>query len=154
MKTAKQKERELIIKLHHEKKTVRAIASILGISKSKASFWINRAKKTDSLEDKKRSGRPTPLSNKNLDEIKTILKKKLFSPKNKKAGISSKEVLELIENKTHKKYSLRHTQRVLHKIGLSLITPRVNHIRNDKVAQEEFRTEFKKNFDKNMWVIQ
>lgn len=153
MKTGKQKERELIIKLHQEKKTVREIASILGISKSKASFWVNRFKKTNSLEDKGRSGRPTPLSQKNLTDIKNNLKKKLFALQSKKAGISSKEVLELIENKINRKYSLRHTQRILHKIGLSLITPRVNHVRNDKVAQEKFRIEFKKNFDRNMWVI-
>lgn len=154
MKTGKQKERELIIKLHQEKKTVREIALILGISKSKASFWVNRFKKTNSLEDKGRSGRPTPLSPKNLTDIKNNLKKKLFAPQSKKAGISSKEVLELIENKINRKYSLRHTQRILHKIGLSLITPRVNHVRNDKVAQEKFRREFKKNFNKNMWIIQ
>lgn len=154
MKTAKQKERELIIKLHQDKKTVRDIATILGVSKSKASFWINRFNKISSLEDRKRSGRPTLLSKQNLNELKEVLKKKLFSPKSKKAGISSKETLKLIEEKTNKKYSLRHAQRILHKLGLSLVTPRVNHVRNDKVAQETFRTEFKKNSNRNMWVIQ
>lgn len=153
MKTAKQKERELIIKLHREKKTTREIADILGLSKSKTAFWVKRFRTTNSLEDKPKSGRPTKLNQENLKEITTAIKSKILAPKSKKAGISSKEVLELIEDKTNRKYSLRHTQRILHKIGLSLITPRVNHVRNDKVAQENFRREFKKNFNRNMWAI-
>ena len=49
MKTAKQKERELIVKLSKEKRTTRDIASILGISKSKAAFWVKRFRDTESL---------------------------------------------------------------------------------------------------------
>lgn len=153
MKTAKQKERELIIKLHLEKKTTREIAEILGLSKSKTAFWVKRFKTTNSLEDKPKSGRPTKLNPKNLKEIATAIKSKILAPKSKKAGISSKEVLDLIEDKINKKYSLRHTQRILHKIGLSLITPRMSHIRKDEAAQERFRKEFKKNFNRNMWAI-
>lgn len=153
MKTAKQKERELIIKLIQEKKTVREIESILGISKSKASFWKVRYDKTSSLEDKPRSGRPTPLTKNTLDSIASAIKSQVIIQKNK-AGISSKEVLSLIENKTSKKYTMRHVERLLHKMGFSLITPRVNHIRKNKDAQELFRQEFKKNSRKSIWAIQ
>lgn len=152
MKSAKQKERELIVKLANEKKTVREIASILGISKSKASFWANRYKKTKSLADKPRSGRPTPLTNDELGFVRNQIKLRILEPK--KAGISSKEVLQLIENKTKRKYTLRHTQRLLHKMGLSLITPRVSHIRKDEKAQNKFREEFKKNLSRSIWGIQ
>lgn len=154
MKSANQKERELIIKLHQEGKSTYNIANTLGVSQTKASFWIRRFNKTGNLENKPRSGRPTKLNDKNLEEITKLIKLKLLAPKSKKAGISSKEMLKLIEEKTSKKYSLRHAQRTLHKLGLSLVTPRVNHVRNDKAAQEKFRTEFKKNSDRNMWVIQ
>jgi len=153
MKSAKQKERELIINLHNKKKTVREIGDILEISKSKAFFWISRYKETNDLKDRSRSGRPTPLTKKKLDFIADAIKSKVLEPNNK-SGISSKEVLKLIEDKTSKKYTLRHVQRILHKIGFSLITPRVNHIKKNKEAQEEFRREFKKNFRKNIWVIQ
>ena len=152
MKSARQKERELIIKLANEKRTVREIASILGISKSKASFWVNRYKKSVNLADKPRSGRPTPLGNDELESIKSQIRLRMIEPK--KAGISSKEVLEIIEHKIKRKYTLRHTQRLLHKIGLSLTTPRVSHIRKDEKAQNKFREEFKKNSNRNMWVIQ
>ena len=69
MKSAKQKERELIIKLSKGKKTCREIGDILGTSKSKVSYWITRYKKTGSLLDKPRSGRPTPLTKQELENI-------------------------------------------------------------------------------------
>jgi transposase len=152
MKTAKQKERELIVKLSMEKRTTREIASILGISKSKSAFWVKRFRDTKSLDDKVRNGRPTQLTKDELNSIRDMIKSRLLEPKI--AGISSKEVLELIEHKTKKKYTLRHTQRLLHKMGLSLITPRVSHIRKDEKAQNKFREEFKKNSSRSMWAVQ
>lgn len=152
MNQAKLKERELILKLAKEKKTCRYIADILGISKSKVSYWINRHKKTGSLLDKPKSGRPTPLTKQNLEEIKTSLRNKVLAMKSPK--ISSKEVLALIEQKAKKKYTIRHAERVMHKIGLSLITPRVSHIKKDEKAQEKFRDKFKKNLSRHIWVFQ
>ena len=152
MKTASIKERELIIKLHNEKRSAYDIARILGISQTKASFWVRRYKKTGSLENLPRSGRPTPLTKEELASIRSGIKSRMLEPK--KAGISSKEVLEIIEHKTKRKYTLRHTQRLLHKMGLSLTTPRVSRIRKDEKAQTKFREEFKKNLNRNMWAIQ
>ena len=144
MNSGKLKERELILKLAKEKKTCRDIAGILGTSKSKVSFWINRYKKTGSLADKPKPGRPTPLTKHDLEEIKTLLRAKLMNAKTKKSGFLTKEVLALIEEKARKRYTMRHTERIMHKIGLSLTTPRVSHIRKDEKAQDKFRDEFKK----------
>lgn len=152
MKTARQKERELIIDLHNKKKSSYKIADILGISQTKASFWIRRYRKTGSLENRPRSGRPTPLTKNKLNSLSTLIKIKVIEAK--KAGITSKEVLQLIEQKTDRKYTLRHAQRLLHRMGFSLITPRISHIRKDVKAQEKFREEFKKNFNRNIWGIQ
>ncbi|MEK6869027.1 MAG: winged helix-turn-helix domain-containing protein [Nanoarchaeota archaeon] len=152
MKSARIKERELIVKLHKEKRSTYEISSILGISQTKASFWVRRYKKTGNLENLPRSGRPTPLTKERLNSIREMIKSKVIEPK--RAGITSKEVLQIIENKINKKYTLRHTQRLLHKIGLSLITPRISHIRKDEKAQQKFREEFKKNLNRNMWAIQ
>ncbi|MBU1321935.1 MAG: helix-turn-helix domain-containing protein, partial [Nanoarchaeota archaeon] len=66
MKSAQIKERELIIKLHNESKKQELIASILGCSQPKVSFWIRRYRKTNNLNNKPRSGRPTPLTKKKL----------------------------------------------------------------------------------------
>ena len=153
MKTAKQKERELIIELNKKGKSTREIAFDLDISKSKAAFWISRYKKNKSLEDMSRSGRPTPLTKEVLDFIAGAIKSQIIKP-GKKAGISTKEILELIEDKIKKKYTMRHGERLLHKMGFSLITPRVNHIRKDQKAQDKSRAKFKKNFPKSTWDIQ
>ena len=152
MKSARIKERELIVKLSKEKRSTYDIARILGISQTKASFWVRRYKKTGSLENLPRSGRPTPLTKSELVSVRDQIKSRMLEPK--KTGISSKEVLEIIEHKIKRKYTLRHAQRLLHKMGLSLITPRVSHIRKDEKAQQKFREEFKKNSIRNMWVIQ
>lgn len=153
MKSARTKERELIIELYHKKKSTYEIADILGISQTKASFWVRRYKKTGNLENRPRSGRPTTLTKRKLSEIYSHIKNEVLNQKNK-TGISSKEIMQIIEHKTNKKYTLRHTQRLLHKMGFSLITPRVSHIRKDEKAQEKFRKEFKKNSNKNIWAIQ
>ncbi len=145
--------REKIISLHKKKKPTREIAYLLDVSKSKAAFWVKRFKDTNDLKNRPRSGRPTPLKQNDLEEIKHLLKSKLLSSKSK-AGTSSKEVLQLIEQKTNIKYSLRHTERIMHKMGLSLITPRIGHIRKDEQAQEKFRRSFKKNFARNIWAFQ
>jgi len=152
MKSARIKERELIIKLHKEKRSTYEISSILGVSQTKASFWVRRYKKTGSLENLPRSGRPTPLTKEELKSIASEIKSKLIEPK--RTGINSKEVLQLIEHKISRKYTLRHAQRLLHKMGFSLITPRVSHIRKDEKAQQKFRKEFKKNLNRNIWAAQ
>ncbi|HLG24854.1 MAG TPA: winged helix-turn-helix domain-containing protein [Candidatus Nanoarchaeia archaeon] len=152
MKSARIKERELIIKLNNEKRSTYDIARVLGISQTKASFWVRRYKKTGILENLPRSGRPTPLTKDELKSIASEIKSKLIEPK--RTGINSKEVLQLIEHKISRKYTLRHAQRLLHKMGFSLVTPRVSHIRKDEKAQQKFREEFKKKPSRNMWAIQ
>jgi len=92
MKSARQKERELIIELYNKKKSTYQIADILGISQTKASFWIRRYIKTGSLENMPRSGRPTPLTKNEFNSIRGMIKSRMLEPK--KAGITSKEVLE------------------------------------------------------------
>lgn len=146
----KQKEREYIISLYKKNKSTYEISEILGISQTKASFWIRRWKKTGSLNNLPKSGRPTPLNNNFLGSLKQQLAKKL----DRKAGLNSKEVLDLLNKKTNKEYSLRQVQRILHKIGFSLITPRPQHINKDPEAANIFAQEFKKNSKKNIWVIQ
>ena len=151
-KSAKIKERELIIKLSNEGKPCREIASLLGIGKSKVSFWSRRFKETGSLEDKPRKGRPTPLTEEKLQEIKEKIKETVLE-QNDRAGLSSKEILLFIKKETGRTYTIRHVERLLHKMGFSLITPRVNHIRKDEKAQEVFREGFKKNYKTSIWVI-
>ena len=153
MKSGKEKERELIIELLKKNKTCRDIADILGVSKSKVSFWNQRFKKTGNLKDNPRSGKPTPMTKEKLQIVAKTLRDKVAMVKNK-AGFSSKEVLELLNKEAGRTYTLRHAERLLHKMGLSLITPRTSHIRHDEKAVAKFRDEFKKKLNRSTWVFQ
>jgi len=152
MNPAKLKERELIIKLRKEGKTCVEVGKILGISKGTVSYWDRRYKETGSLEDKPRSGRPTLLTPERLQDLKKNIETTLLE-QNNKAGLSSKEILLFIKKETGRTYTLRHVERLLHKMGFSLVTPRVSHMKKDKKAQIKFRDEFKKNSNKNIWTI-
>ena len=153
MKSAELKERELIIKLWSEGKKQELIASILGCSQPKVSFWIRRYKDLGVLENKPRSGRPTNLTKKKLSSLKKIIVNKVVKANAKHSGVTSKVIKKIIEKKADKIYTLRHVQRLLHKMGFNLITPRTKHIRHDKKAVEKFRSEFKKNLNEPMWGI-
>lgn len=150
MVSGKEKERELIIKFSREKKTCREIASLLGTSKSKVSYWINRSRRTAVLSDLPRSGRPTILSQKRLNMLRSRLRKEELS--SDIAGFSSKGVSDVLHEMTGNQYSIRHVRRILKRINISLITPRSFHIKNDQGKVAEFRREFKKNLRKNMWT--
>ena len=150
MVSGKEKERELIIKLAKENKTCREIAAILGTNKSKVSFWISRSRRTTRLSDLPRSGRPSVLSKRKLNEIYSTLRKEELT--SKCAGFSSKKVSKLLQKTTGQEYCIRHVRRILKKMNISLVTPRPFHIKNDPKKVIEFRREFKKNFSRNTWT--
>ena len=119
MNLAKRKERELIVKLRKEGKTCVEVAEILGVCKSSVSFWTRRYNKTGCLEDKPRMGRPTPLTEEKLQEMKEKIKETVLE-QNDKAGFSSKEILIFIKKETGSTYTIRHVERLLHKMGVLL----------------------------------
>lgn len=153
MKSAQMKERELILKLYNEGKKQEVIAAILGCSQSKVSFWILRYKHEGSLNNRPRSGRPTKLTASRLHSLRDIIKNKFLAANAKHRGVTSKEIKQVIERDTGKVYTLRHVQRLLHRMGFSMITPRTSHIRHNKEAVEKFRSEFKKNLHEPIWGI-
>ena len=153
MKSAQIKERELIIKLYNEGKKQQNIADILGTNQPKVSFWIRRYKKTGILENKPRSGRPSNFSDVKLSLIKSKIVKKVVSKNMKFSSCNTKELRNIISKEIKKPISMRHTRRILHKIGFSLITPRSQHTKNDPQKVAKFREEFKKNLNQSFWVI-
>jgi len=148
--SAKEKERELILKLYKENKTCREIASILGTSKSKVSYWICRSKKTKELSDLPRSGRPTDLTNEKLNYIYSKLRQE--EEENNRSGFSSKKVANLLQQETGAKYTMRHVRRILKKMNIARITPRVSHIKKDENKIKEFKEQFKKNSNRSIWT--
>ena len=148
------KERELIIKLHFvDKKKTREIGELLGTSKSKVSYWICKYKKGLSLEDEPRSGRPSKLTKEELNELKKILQKKPSKKRfgGQSMGWTTKMVAQYIKDKYNISYTQRNVIKILHKCGLSLITPRSQHAKDSKLARIAFKEDMGKKTSKRVF---
>ncbi len=146
-------ERELIVKLYSQGKKQQEIADLIGCSQSTVNLWIHRNKLKDGLKTRPRSGRPTKLKGKTLDWVKEKLLDKINSANTEYNSVSTKQLKEIIKQEIGKTYSLRHVERIMHKLGFSLITPRSQHLRHDQGKIDAFRDEFKKNLNQCMWVV-
>ena len=67
--------------------------------------------------------------------------------------MSTKQIKKLIRKEIGEEYTMQHIERIMHKLGFSLITPRPQHLRHDQNKVDNFRDEFKKNFNRSMWVM-
>ncbi|MBI2672104.1 transposase [Candidatus Woesearchaeota archaeon] len=151
------KERLLIVKNYSKGMSLRKIGDLLDIPYTKAHYWIKRydKNKEEGLKTRKQKGRESLLNEKSLEEIKLFLINNKPSRYNgQAAGWNSREVKNYIKQKYNISYSLRHIERLLHKLGFSLIVPRPKNVKASKEKQEEFRQKFKKNLNRNIWVCQ
>lgn len=146
-------QRELIIKLNQDGKKQQQISHLIGCSQAAVSKWISKHKSGRTLETLPRSGRPTKLNKVKLERLKEKLIIEVKRANKKYCSLNTKKLGEIIKNEIGKEYSLRHVERIMHKIGFSLIKPRPRHIKQDPKKVEEFRAEFKKNFSRNTWVL-
>jgi transposase len=152
----KLKERQLIVKLHFiDKKKTREIANLLGTSKSTVSYWICKHKKGLSLEDKSRSGRPAKIDSEKLEKLKLALHKKPISKRfgGQSMGWTTKMVVKYIQDEFQIQYTQRNVIKLLHKLGLSLITPRSQHIKDSKLARQVFKDDMGKKTSKSVFWI-
>lgn len=146
-------QRELIIKLKQDGKKQQQISYLLGCSQAAVSKWISKHKAGRTLETLPRSGRPTKLNKAKLNKLRTKLVSEVKRANKKYCSLNTKQLGEIIKNEIGKEYSLRHVERIMHKIGFSLIKPRPKHIKQDPKKVEQFKVEFKKNFGRNTWVL-
>ena len=145
--------RELVLKWANQGKTQEEIADLAGCHQSAISRLIAKYKKTGSLKNRFRSGRPTPLTKETLTQLKEDFANKARAVNKNFCSINTKKFAELIQKKTGKSYTQRHVERILHRLDFSRITPRSQHIKNDPAKVAAFRDEFKKNLKQNTWVM-
>lgn len=145
--------RELVLKWNKERRTQQQIADLAGCNQSAISRLIAKYKKTGSVKNMPRSGRPTPLTKKTLAKLKIEFRKEALAANKHFCSIDVKQFSQMIEKKTRKKYSTRHMQRILHHLDFSRITPRPQHIKNDPKKVQEFREQFKKNLKQSTWIM-
>ena len=112
-----------------------------------------RYKKTNSLEDKPRSGKPSKLTKKQTKKLKKIL---LDSPPSRFGGESfgwtTKIAIQYIKDIFGIEYSVRRMEELFHKFGLNLITPRIEHRKSSYASRKVFQMDFKKNSKMNIWI--
>lgn len=146
-------QRELIIKLKHDGKRQQQIAQLIGCSQAAVSKWISNHKAGRTLETLPRSGRPTKLTKNKLKKLRSNLLTEVKVANKKYCSLNTKQLGEIIKKDVGKNYSIRHVERIMHKLGFSLIKPRPNHIKHNQKKVEKFRDEFKKNFRGNIWIL-
>lgn len=147
------KERGLIVRLYERGKNQQEIADLIGCSQPTVHKWVTRFKQGKTLDTLPRSGRPTKLTKKTLSR----LKKKIFDiiemRNSEFCSVSTKQVKTIIHQEIGELYSIRHVERIMHKLGFSLITPRPQHLRHDQEKVDKFRDEFKKKLKRSMWAM-
>lgn len=146
-------QRELIVKLWTQGKKQQEISALIGCSQPSVCLWIKRHKKGKSLKTLPRSGRPTLLTKKNLAKLKQKITVEVKAANKKYCSLNTKQLAEIIFREIGEEYSIRHVERIMHKLDFSRITPRSQHIKNDPIKVDEFQNEFKKNFKRNMWIM-
>lgn len=147
------KERKLILQWNHKGKTQQEIAELLGCNQASVSRLLTKYKRKGVVSNLPRSGRPTKLTKQNLVRLKNKILAKIRSLNDKYCSVGTKQVADLIRQEIGETYSIRHVERIMHKLGFSLITPRPQHLRHDQNKVDKFRDEFKKNFSRSMWAM-
>jgi len=146
-------ERKLVVNLYDKGKKQEEIADIIGCSQPTVHFWINNNKKGRTLETLPKSGRPTELTENNLKKLKKKIHVIIKERNEEYNSTSTKEVRDIIKQEIKVTYSIRHIERLMHKLGFSLITPRPQHIKHSQDKVDKFRDDFKKNSNQNIWVM-
>ena len=146
-------ERKMVIRWHSERKTQQEIAKLLKCSQAAISKFLKKYGQSGSFADLPRSGRPTKLTPTVLEKLKKKITKFIKDTNAEFCSVSTKQVGRLIKKEIGETYSLRHVERIMHRLGFSLITPRPQHIRHDQTKVDAFRDEFKKNSSRFMWIM-
>ena len=146
-------QRELIIRLKHDGKKQQQIAGLIGCSQAAVSKWISMHESGRTLDTLPRSGRPTKLTASRIKKLKSKLLNEVRSANKRFCSLNTKQLGGIIKKEIGKQYSIRHVERIMHKLGFSLIKPRPKHTKQDPKKVAEFREEFKKNSKRNTWIL-
>ena len=146
-------ERKLAIKWHTQGKSQLQIAELLECNQSSISRLLQKKKEYNTIQNLKRTGKPTKLNRSMIDSLRIKLKHKIEQKNAQFGSITTKELREYIHEEIGVLYSIRHVERLMHKMGFSLITPRTMHTKHDQNAVDKFREEFKKKSSQSIWVM-
>jgi len=144
-KDVKVKERMLLVlNVVYHGKAASQVAKDIHKSRGWAFQWLKRYDKEgiEGLKDKPKSGRHSQINEKTEYRIKTILKQG-------DQGWTTKQVEELIIQKTGIRYHYTHIYRILRKWGFKQKVPRKVHVNS---ASKEEKESFKKRLVRYLWI--
>ena len=145
------KERELIVSLYNKEKKQEEISELVGCSQPTVHRWIKHNSHGRTLDTLPKSGRPTKLTKNKLIKLKKEIVATVESANKDFCSVNTKQISKIIYQEIGEMYSLRHVERIMHKLGFSLITPRPQHLRHNQEKVDKFREEFKKNSNRRIW---
>jgi transposase len=134
----------LVIKVREDKQIPFRVVKEMHRSNPWASDWLKRYDKKglEGLKDRTKSGRPTEIP----EEISYQIKKEL---QESKQGWTTKQVEEMIIEKSGIKYHYTHIYRILRKWGFKQKVPRKVHV---NTASKEEKEAFKKRQNRYLWI--
>ena len=121
------------------------VATDLHRNRAWACVWLKRYNKESivGLKNKPRTGRPSELSEETACRIKTMLKESNH-------GWTTKQVEEMIIEKSGIKYHHTHVYRILRKWGFKQKVPRKVHVNTASQVEKE---DFKKRQNRYLWML-
>jgi transposase len=135
-------QRLMILAYLKEGKTRVETARLLYISTQKVSAWLKRFTEAglEGLEDKPRSGRPRTLDACQHD----LLKEKIEKAQSELPGgrVRGKDIIQLIKDQWEVEYTLSGVYALLDHMGMSWISTRSKHPKQDADAQLKFKKTF------------
>ena len=145
-KDSRVKERLLMIIHTKEGRTTREVSKIVRKSYVSVSKWISRFNKygIEGLKNRKKSGKPPKMNEEQFKKLEGDLGKSPIEFGYKQPFWDPKLLRIHIRQHYITDYTKRHTQRLFHKFGYSLISPRPRHTRRNDEEMEEFTEALKK----------
>jgi transposase len=145
---SKIKQRLQIVLFLREGKSQREVSAELRMSTGIIPYWKKRfeSEGTKGLCDKEGRGRKSELNNQQLKELSSAIDNGIKMKDGYKRGYKTKDVREFIRDKFGRDYTARNCLKILRKLGYNLKVPRPRNKSRNQDSVDEFKEQFKKNF--------
>lgn len=137
---ARAKTRLHVLLLRRQKYTQPEIAAIVHVTQGSVSNICRRYLKEgwSSVYDKPRDGRPALLTRAQKEILREKMKDEIVDDKIHR-GWQTKDVRLFLKENFNRTFTVQHTRRIMHKIGMSWKVPRPEHKNRDEKAVRTFK---------------
>lgn len=137
---ARAKIRLHVLLLRRQKYSQQEIAAISSITQGSVSNICRRYLKEGwgSVYDKPRNGRPTQLTKAQKEMLREKMKNEIVDGKTHR-GWQTKDVRSFLKEQFNKTFTVQHTRRIMHNIGMSWKVPRPQHKNHNEKDVRTFK---------------